>query len=53
LDITGSTGTGGGSEIEAEIDNISAAPLPPALPMFGVALIGLAAFAWRREFQAG
>ena len=31
---------------------ISAVPLPPALSMFGAALLALGAFAWRRRSQA-
>jgi len=38
-------------EFSAGVDNvpISATPLPPALPMFGAALLALGGFAWRRR----
>jgi hypothetical protein len=41
-------------EFSDGIDNvpIAATPVPPALPMFGAALLALGAFAWRRRERA-
>ena len=38
--------------VSGSLTEVSAVPLPPALPMFGAALIGLGGFAWRRRSKA-